>query len=308
VLLVQERRSSGSVAGIARLKGIGGDLPHLPRPSEDPDVRIEHRQFWGVAFSPDGSRLAYGDSLSVGVMDLATGKERQLRACRYCVVAWMPTGEVLSVKGDEAALYSTNPTTGRTSRLRLPAQWRATSIDVSSTGRVLLGGLVDGTSAVMTFDVARRASAVLATYPGARVHEPRWSPDGDSIAFLHKRGGWDETVSAPLEIRVTASDGTGERVLATPSTCTCERASPHLDWADSGRMAVVAVRGVMTSSLVEVAPDGTMGEAIDDVIGPIAWRSATTSPLETPAPARRTTTTVAQPLTAPRHTAGLYIG
>jgi hypothetical protein len=34
----------------------------------------------------------------------------------------------------------------------------------------------------------------------------------------------------------------------------------------------------MTSSLIEVAPDGTMGEAIDDVIGPIAWRSATTGP------------------------------
>jgi hypothetical protein len=281
VLLVQRHATAGS-GSTARLEVLGGSLPHLPRPSGLPDVRSELWGFGSLAFSPDGARLAYGDALAVGVIELSTGAKRQLRTCSYCSVAWLPSGAVLSATSGEAAFYATDLGSGRTTPVRLPSQWSVRSIDVSSTDRVLFGGTVNGVSAVMATNLEGRGAAVLATYPDAWVFDPRWSPDGQSVAFLHKDGPGPEAgappVEGPLEIRVMAADGGGERVLASPSTCTCTRAAPHLDWADSGRMAVVAVGGVMATRLYEVAADGSTTDLLDDTfgdtLGPIAWRSA----------------------------------
>lgn len=292
LLLVQPRQPSGLGTG-GRLQAIGGQLPHLPRVGEDPDVPSQNWSFWSLAFSADGAKLAFGDSLSVGVVDLRTGKTTTLRACRYCAVAWTPSGDVLSATADRSTVFISHPDDGRTSVLALPPQWRATSIDVSPAGRVLLGGLVGGTSAAMTTSLDGRAPTVLARYPGARVYEPRWSPDGDSVALLHKKGAWNEMVEAPLQLRVMTADGTGEHVVATLGTCYCHRASPHLDWSDSGRLAVLAVSGGTHTSLHEVTLDGTVGPSLGSPLGAIAWRAATTA---SPSPPTRATTTPGPPM------------
>jgi Tol biopolymer transport system component len=244
----------------------GGTLPHLPPPRPG--------GYWGLAFSPNGRLVAYSDAGQVEVMDLATGATRRLEVCSDCTVAWTPNSrEVVTAQlTPSRALHRITVSTGATRPVSLPRNWSAATIDVNSGGRVVMAGTVGEQQALLAMDLSGDRLQVL--QQGGRIYDPRWSPDGTSIAFIHKEGSLTELVQARLEVRTVHTDGSGLRTLATLAECHCHRALPHLDWSPRGRLAVVSVSTGTLTSLHEVAPDGTVNAPFGGGAGPIAWRPA----------------------------------
>jgi dipeptidyl aminopeptidase/acylaminoacyl peptidase len=233
-----------------------------------------------MAFSPDGSTLAYGDK-DVHVVDVNTGADRTLEACRQpsCPVAWSPDSkEVLTAS--PSALLHIPVAGGKASTHPLPQGWSVTGLDVNAAGQVALTGRASGEASVMTVDLTSGRAEVLFKFgPYADLGDPRWASDGQSIKYLQWRGLQDGH-SNDLSVRSIRVDGQDLRVVAQLGRCDCfDPARPWMDLSPGGRLAV-STRNQGRARVVEVGADGRLTTLFSGAdqgapagIGPVAWRS-----------------------------------
>ena len=253
----------------------GGNASRLHLPSPSPGSG----SYYSLAFSPDGTQLAYAFS-DVRTIDLATGRIRLKQVCGQedlCSVAWTPDGRTILVANGR--LRGIDVATGRVHEIPVPAGWTwFTSPDVNTAGRVVMGGTVDGDVAIMSIDLAGTHPQVLERFRNTGTPiDPRWSPDGTRIAYVLLQGRpRDPPQDTPLSLRTMNADGSGLRTLAKVGHCYCLGFAPGMDWSPSGRLAV-ATMGIppftTSGAVFEISADGTPSY-FGPGHGPIAWRPA----------------------------------
>lgn len=135
-----------------------------------------------MAFSPDGSQLAYSDSEGLHVRQLTSGQTRSLGPCLSpCPVAWSADGLQLFTTA-RGGLRRVVVSTGRSSALPLPAGWDVRGLDVNARGRIVLGGYADDQAALMQVDTTGDRAVVSVRAGGAR-------PDHGSALVAGRRSG-----------------------------------------------------------------------------------------------------------------------
>jgi Tol biopolymer transport system component len=139
----------------------------------------------GVAWSPDGGRLAVAGSRANGqpdlfVYDLAERTVQQVTDDRWAELqpAWSPDGRQIAVATDRGA---------------------ARDLEALAFGRLRLA-LVDPVGG------RARLLPVPAAVRGARMSDPQWSPDSRALYFVSDAGG------VPDVFRVRVADGAVERL------------------------------------------------------------------------------------------------
>ncbi len=128
----------------------------------------------GLAFSPDGTRLAYAvsepekedrSSLGVWILDLETGASEQIATCAPLgcprLIDWSPDGSQLAVTDDDG---------------------------------------------LFLMDLDGNRGETLAFFDG-QLGQPSWSPDGSGIAFSVRMGGFPDY--GPSQLYTIAPDGSG---------------------------------------------------------------------------------------------------
>jgi Tol biopolymer transport system component len=186
-------------------------------------------------------------------------------------MAWTPDGrEVLSLHGGSMVRLSSAD--GSTTPVAIPAGWELTSLDVSPSGVVVAAGRADDRASLLTLGVDGAGPTVLLELGATEeVSAARWSPDGSSIAFVHRSTTAQDTASeAVYSVRSVTSTGAGARSLADLGACQCVGIEPALAWAPDGRLAVTTPFG-QTQHLYTVGAAGRV-PMDGDAVGSIAWR------------------------------------
>ncbi|PSP78938.1 hypothetical protein BRC81_05540 [Halobacteriales archaeon QS_1_68_20] len=247
----------------------GSEPPHRLTTSGNPS---------SVAWGPDGRRLAFVDgrepdnrfraggaagetvpaentSPQVWTFDVERGgSPRQVTTLKYGVheFDWSPTGDRIVVSArdpGEADDYKANRRRGirRADHLSYKADGVGWTPDIPS---YLFVVDVEG-DRTRRLDDARYAGASL-TNVGL---QPRWSPDGDAIAFLANQTE-DADASLGVGVHVVRPDGSGQRRLHPP---TIQPEAPR--WSPEGsRVSVVATHlsdPYAPSDLVACPVDGS---------------------------------------------------
>lgn len=162
-----------------------------------------------MAWSPDGTRIAYTDNNKLGVLDPEAGTSETIvdktqaehdRWDYITDVAWSPDGDSIAYVnsvGDRFQIRTVNPESGETNHLTATGSWKGDP--TWSPDGTQLAYVADGR--IMVTDPDGENSRQL-TDTGAFNREPAWSPDGQRIAFLTRyRDGQD------YEISVVDADG-----------------------------------------------------------------------------------------------------
>lgn len=263
--------------GVGDVVSLFGTLPHVPVSGTTGLV--------SASFAPDGRSLAYvwssgprpgGGRLNseVRVLDQQSGADQALGPCRYpCPVAWSADGRGVLTSAT-GGLRRYDVATGSWTQVPVPTGWVVEGLDVNDVGRVAItGATAGGESALMTVGLDGASPAVLVTTGRGWVTEPRWSPDGLSLAYLRRSARFDDmTADADLALRVVAADGTEARALATLGHCVCGGLLPGMDWSPEGQIAVAP--SFEPFPLVTVSLTGTVTDTGRRGGGPIAWRPA----------------------------------
>ncbi len=206
-------------------------------------------EFNGLAWSPDGTKLAFvfgeisaasfGD-MSIYVMDAATEEVRLLARCPAAPgepagtcdngdrLSWSPDGQRIAVSSGEhlfvidAASGDMVQITGCAScsyqGLALDPAWSPDGRRIAITGNdLMLSIAVDGSA---------RQTLVRSGHAGISINgaRPRWSPDGTKLAFAADEGMF-----------VVNADGSGLRLLVDHNP---DIAFPGPSWSPDGRQIV----------------------------------------------------------------------
>ncbi len=190
--------------------------------------------YTALSWSPDGTRLAYVKNDRIAVYNVETFAHGSIAAPGAKAVSWFPTG------GDRL-FYSAAETTGDDAfyEVRLDGAVRR-RLPVGAVGPKNDAALSpDGAYALYTSPGASISLAYVANLatgdvyrltggPMAKNYDPRWSPDGGSIAYSSNE--YDERKGYYSTVRVERPQGGAQRIVAV-SDC---YATP-VSWSPDGR-------------------------------------------------------------------------
>lgn len=205
------QRASGAVSQIYSLGLDGRHLRLLSRPGE---------YAYGVAWSPDGARIAY-DTFDLAavvrvVVARADGTQKHVVATFQdarnpppTFLAWSPGGRELAYIASTGELDAVREDGSSTRVIARGATQPAWSPDGRRIAYVAVDGITvaaaDGTGAERIADGGR----------------PKWSPDGERIAYVSAAG---------VGVHVIRADGSGDRVVDPHGT--------DPEWSRDGRRLV----------------------------------------------------------------------
>lgn len=254
---------------------VNEDGSGLRRVTFDGDDYRERVARW----SPDGSRIAFAalhdGNFDIYTMDANGGDRHRITTdpARDDYPAWTNDGRILFTRGlfsSESSVWVVNADGSNPQRLNLPGPHALTAemaprgnrfayaTDASGLGVIHVATL-SGTT--VSNDVAITTPA----HDGGGDQEPKWSPSGGDLVFLHDHGNVDN------DIFVVHSDGSGLKQL----TNTPNRAEFWVNWSSDGKDVLFQdgstgkLKAISVDTLAE-RPVGTTLQApfADDFSGP----------------------------------------
>lgn len=250
-----------------------------------PDEPVD--AFQGVSASPDGHTIAYvfgdagegGKPVTLTVLDLATGEQRDLARGVIDGPAWSPDGTRIAY----AQYFETPgiwivPADGSGEPGLVPGSevvggspsWSPDGAAIAFEERDVKGG-----PAVVTIDLGSGRFRVLATTDGDTPANPVWSPDGSKITYAMSGGIWS----------VDAAGGDPSLQVGTTRDAWMQAGfppSPRLQsWSPDGLSIAYVLGGIDDSNIYVDALDGSeprlLGSGVD-----FAWLPATGASIAPP--------------------------
>lgn len=237
-----------------------------------------------MAWSPDGSMLAYTDIRADGfqglfVVELATGEV--IDVSRGLVhaddPAWSPDGRRIAFGGAEGETGYEIYVVAADGTDRIPITAEA---DNGVDGAHMPAWSPDGSRIAFSFDrydetteTESHGIAIVDASTGAGTtitngldEQPAWSPEGSTLAFLRK-------VDGIVELHVVDAAGGGERRIS-PEGITVT-SSPASAWSPDGRTLLLGYQDITTSNFGMALVDARTGEmetVIEDAfVGSPVW-------------------------------------
>ncbi|WP_244176933.1 WD40 repeat domain-containing protein [Streptomyces albus] len=206
-----------------------------------PHQRLEfHEKLECVAWSPDGRRIAVGDTeRTARVCDLATGEKTALSGHTDTVngIAWHGRRIATASRDRTVALWDVVPPGGQRSTL-LGHTGSVKKLAWDSGGTRLATASKDGTAAVWD---PERSSMVTVLEHGGEVSDVAWSPDGSRLVTI-SRGAVGTVWDVRDRTRIAALRGHGDEIT-------------KVSWSADGRRIATTSRD--HTARVWTADDGT---------------------------------------------------
>jgi TolB protein len=222
---------------IFRMDATGGNVVQLTDRS---------LQDYTPAWSPDGSKIAFGAGLNVWVMNDDGSGLAQLTSIGIAEApSWSPDGARIAFHSEDETgnwdIYVMDAGGGGIVRLTTDSAIDGFP-DWSPDGtRIAFRRRISGTSQILVMNADGTGVVQLTSGPGGST--PAWSPDGSRIAFDSDRTG-------RAEIYVMNADGTGISQVTTAG-------GSKADWSLDGTRIVFYARRNNNFDIFAVNPDGT---------------------------------------------------
>jgi Tol biopolymer transport system component len=211
-----------------------------------------------ITWAPDGKRLAFNVEVQIDVnpsadpspggvwvMDVSTGRSKQLLQCRNgpdaCGVAWSPDGSRIAVTHG-SVLELIDPVDGHANVLQAFDRWASGPTWSPDSARIAVS-LQDGELTAVDRDGSGRTT-LLPDIGGAT-----WSPDGSTFAYL---AGTDVQCPEASDAQECAGDSDLTITLLRLATntpeelgpggrCGCYGVGPFLGWSPDGTRLVLVL-------------------------------------------------------------------
>jgi Tol biopolymer transport system component len=235
-----------------------------------------------LAWSPDGSQLAYTVSDEVRILDVRTGSSRTIAACDpFCEgLAWSPDGSTIAMAPPGSPSLRLIGTDGQLQASLTPKPgWGVGEPAWSPDGSriaFVAGKLsqVDGPTFLYVMNRDGSDVRLLVSDVLGFAASPAWSPDGTKIAYLRGEPVNDGSGDSEVIVSTIDSDGSNPVQVLRAGRCACVGFTPGLTWSPDGtKLAVVtAAMPDGRGGLATVNPDGTGLRFLGGGWGNPAWR------------------------------------
>ena len=198
------RVAAGAEDEGARIRNLStSELLRLP--TEQPSS-----QSWGVAWTPDGTRVAAGDNYSIGIWDAASGRLRKRFddiTSQVWDLAFSPDGRQLLAAYSNGRAIIYNADSGAVDGQPLSHDGSVYAASWSSQGDLVATGSMDGTARIWSIDDRSELQAL--DHGSVSVWGVAFSPNGKQIATGSDDGlarVWDVSTGALIQTFGGASD------------------------------------------------------------------------------------------------------